>query len=74
MSTCLQEPSPESTKKVLLGRRTAMQDTLRLVVGAPEDVPSHVTASPVSQALIPQTCMSEALIAQRGGAAQMTKQ
>ena len=58
MCTCLQEPSPESTRKVLLGRRTAMQDTLRLVVGAPEDVPSHVTASPVSQARIPQTCES----------------
>ena len=73
MYTCLQAPSPESTKKVLLGRRTAMQDTLRLVVGAPEDVPSHVTASPVRQALIPQTCMYEARSVQCGHAAPMTK-
>ena len=28
-----------------------MQDTLRLSVGAPEDVPSHVTARPAKHAL-----------------------
>lgn len=45
--TCLQEPSPASTRKVAWGRRSEMQETFRLRVGAPDDVPSQVTAMPV---------------------------
>ncbi len=40
-------PSPQSTMKVAPGRRTSVPLTLRLLVGAPEEVPSSVTASPV---------------------------
>ena len=45
--TCLQDPSPASTRNVACGSRSEMHETLRFSVGAPEDVPSHVTAMPV---------------------------
>ena len=40
-----QVPSPASTRNVPSGSRYAMDDTLRCGVGAPDDVPSHVTCS-----------------------------
>jgi hypothetical protein len=47
--SCLDVPSPVSMRYSAPGVRTAVQLTLRSMVGAPEDVPSQVMARPAQQ-------------------------